>query len=83
VAHHVGPVIVRTFRITVIHVHGKGTCVMVAVGALGLAASVSISNWFVRLRGRAMSLRVESNCTCTAWRLGSPRIDLRADGRKA
>jgi len=38
---------------------------------------------YLRLRGRAMSLRVESNCTCTAWRLGSPRIDLRADGRKA
>ena len=29
---------------------------MVAVGALGLAATVSISNWFVRLRGRAMGI---------------------------
>jgi hypothetical protein len=37
---------------------------------------------FIRLRGRAMSLRVESNQTNTAWRLGSPRIDLRTDGRR-
>lgn len=37
---------------------------------------------FTRLRGRSMSLRVESNQTGTAWRLGDPRIDLRTDGRK-
>lgn len=37
---------------------------------------------YVRLRGRSMSLRVESNQTNTAWRLGDPRIDLRTDGRK-
>jgi hypothetical protein len=37
---------------------------------------------FVRLRGRSMSLRVESNLIGTAWRLGDPRLDLRTDGRK-
>jgi hypothetical protein len=37
---------------------------------------------FVRLRGRSMSLRVESNQTNTAWRLGDPRLDLRTDGRR-
>lgn len=37
---------------------------------------------YVRLRGRSMSLRIESNQTNTAWRLGDPRIDLRTDGRK-
>jgi hypothetical protein len=37
---------------------------------------------YVRLRGRSMSLRVESNQTNTAWRLGDPRLDLRTDGRK-
>lgn len=37
---------------------------------------------FVRLRGRSMSLRIESNQTGTAWRLGDPRLDLRTDGRK-
>lgn len=37
---------------------------------------------YVRLRGRSMSLRVESNQKDTAWRLGDPRLDLRTDGRK-
>jgi hypothetical protein len=37
---------------------------------------------FIRLRGRSMSIRVESNDTDTAWRLGDPRLDLRLDGRK-
>jgi hypothetical protein len=37
---------------------------------------------FTRLRGRSISLRIESNQTGTAWRLGDPRVDLRTDGRK-
>jgi hypothetical protein len=37
---------------------------------------------FIRMRGRSMSLRVESSQTGTAWRLGDPRIDMRTDGRK-
>lgn len=37
---------------------------------------------FVRLRGRSMSLRIESNQTGVAWRLGDPRLDLRTDGRR-
>jgi hypothetical protein len=37
---------------------------------------------FTRLRGRSMSLRIESNQTGTAWRLGDPRVDLRTDGRR-
>lgn len=37
---------------------------------------------FVRLRGRSVSLRIESNQVGTAWRLGDPRLDLRTDGRK-
>jgi hypothetical protein len=37
---------------------------------------------FVRLRGRSMALRIESNKVNTAWRLGSPRVDLRTDGRR-
>jgi hypothetical protein len=34
----------------------------------------------IRIRGRSMSIRVESEQTGTAWRLGTPRIDLRTDG---
>jgi len=37
---------------------------------------------FIRLRGRAMSIRVESNQVDTSWRLGDPRIDIRTDGRR-
>lgn len=35
-----------------------------------------------RLRGRQMSLKVSSDQTETTWRLGSPRVDLRVDGRR-
>lgn len=37
---------------------------------------------FVRIRGRSMALRIESNQVDTAWRLGDPRLDLRSDGRR-
>jgi hypothetical protein len=37
---------------------------------------------FLRLRGRAVALRIESNQVGTAWRLGSPRIEVRTDGRR-
>jgi hypothetical protein len=37
---------------------------------------------FVRLRGRSMALRVASNETGMTWRLGSPRMDVRQDGRR-
>ena len=37
---------------------------------------------FVRLRGRSMALRIESTETGMGWRLGSPRMDIRQDGRR-
>ena len=36
----------------------------------------------LRLRGRSFSFRIESNEAGTAWRLGSPRVDIRGDGRR-
>lgn len=36
----------------------------------------------VRLRGRQMALRVESDTTGVAWQIGAPRIDVRPDGRR-
>lgn len=36
----------------------------------------------VRLRGRAMVLRVDSASAGTRWRLGTPRIDVRTDGQR-
>ena len=36
----------------------------------------------VRLRGRSFALRVDSEGTGVAWRLGSPRVDIRPDGKR-
>jgi len=35
-----------------------------------------------RVRGRQISLRIDSNTLGTAWQLGAPRIDIRPDGRR-
>jgi len=35
-----------------------------------------------RLRGRQMSLRISADQEDSTWRLGSPRVDLRPDGRR-
>jgi hypothetical protein len=37
---------------------------------------------YTRLRARQMSFRIESNTLGVAWQLGSPRIDIRNDGRR-
>ena len=36
----------------------------------------------LRLRGRSMSLRVESDAVGVDWKLGSPRMDIRPDGKR-
>lgn len=37
---------------------------------------------YIRIRGRQMSMRITSNQIGTQWQLGSPRIDIRNDGRR-
>ena len=37
---------------------------------------------YVRVRGRQMILQIDSNTIGTQWQLGSPRIDIRTDGRR-
>jgi len=37
---------------------------------------------FMRLRGRSMRLRIESDELGVAWRFGTPTIDVRTDGRR-
>ena len=37
---------------------------------------------YTRLRGRQMSFRIESNTLGVAWQVGTPRIDIRNDGRR-
>lgn len=38
---------------------------------------------YVRVRGRQMAFKVESNMLGTQWQLGVPRISIRPDGRRA
>lgn len=37
---------------------------------------------YTRLRARQMAFRIESNTLGVAWQLGSPRIDIKQDGRR-
>ena len=49
-------------------------------------ATAPIEQWTeqvnLRLRGRAFSFKIESTDTGVGWRLGSPRVDIRPDGRR-
>jgi hypothetical protein len=36
----------------------------------------------IRLRGRSVVLKVESSDTNTAWRVGTPKLEIRTDGKK-
>ena len=38
---------------------------------------------YTRLRGRQMAFRIGSDSLGVAWQLGSPRIDIRPDGRRS
>ena len=37
---------------------------------------------YVRVRGRSFGLRVESSNVQMNWRLGSPRVDIKNDGKR-
>ena len=37
---------------------------------------------YIRVRGRQLVFKIESNKIGTAWQLGAPRIDIRPDGRR-
>jgi hypothetical protein len=37
---------------------------------------------YTRFRGRQMIFKIASNQVNTTWQLGSPRIDIRQDGRR-
>mgnify|MGYP003109654794 CR=1 FL=1 len=36
----------------------------------------------IRVRGRQLSMRIESNAAGTTWQLGAPQLDMRPDGRR-
>ena len=56
-------------------------------GAIVRSATVPVEQFTgqlnIRVRGRQMSLKVESSDLGVQWQLGSPRIDVRLDGRKS
>lgn len=48
-------------------------------------ATTPVEAWttqaFLRIRGRSFALKVECSTAGTFWRLGTPRVDVRVDGR--
>jgi hypothetical protein len=51
-------------------------------GSLDLKVDRFTNQVFTRLRARSVILRVESDAENVAWRLGTPRFDMRQDGRR-
>ena len=54
--------------------------------AVTRTATVPVEQWTnvvnVRLRGRSFSFKVSSSEEGVGWRLGTPRVDIRSDGRR-
>ena len=63
-----------------------GTYVQSTSSAITKSASVPVEQFTdqvrLRLRGRSFAMRVESTASGVGWRLGSPRLDVRPDGRR-
>jgi len=49
-------------------------------------SEIAVDQWtnqnFIRIRGRAFAIRVESNVLGCEWRLGTPRVEVRKDGKR-
>jgi len=63
-----------------------GTYLQETDTAITKTASVPVEQFtqdaHIRLRGRSFAFRIESDTEGVTWRLGSPRIDVRTDGRR-
>ena len=53
-----------------------------AIGSISSDVETFTEQLHIRSRGRSFALRVESTALGTKWKLGSPRVDLRPDGRQ-
>tara|TARA_R100000329_G_scaffold80454_1_gene68801 strand:- start:951 stop:3089 length:2139 start_codon:yes stop_codon:yes gene_type:complete len=53
-----------------------------AIGSISGEVETFTEQLHLRSRGRSFAVRVESTALGTKWKLGSPRVDLRADGRQ-
>jgi hypothetical protein len=51
-------------------------------GDTAFERNVTPGQVYVRVRGRQMILRMESDSLGTMWQLGAPRLDVRLDGRR-
>jgi len=62
----------------------SGNAAVVNTGAITSAVNVDqfTGQVYIRVRGRQMQMQITSNTIGTQWQLGSPRIDLRPDGRR-
>jgi len=70
---------------------GSGYTDPASVGGTNLAQVVQSSSYpveqftnqiYTRVRGRQLSIKIESDQLGTTWQLGAPRIDIRPDGRR-
>jgi hypothetical protein len=52
------------------------------IGSISSDVETFTEQLHIRSRGRSFALRVESTALGTKWKLGSPRVDLRSDGRQ-
>ena len=52
------------------------------IGSISSDVETFTEQLHIRSRGRSFALRVESTALGTKWKLGSPRVDLRPDGRQ-
>jgi len=74
-----------TFTLKAKDFHGNaffGTDSQAATRSASVPVEQYTGELFVRIRGRSMALRVESDQLDTAWRLGAPRLEFRPDGRR-
>jgi hypothetical protein len=80
-----------TFELNALQNSGSGYNSPASVGGVNSAsvvktASVPVEKFtgqvFVRVRGREMAIKISSTGLGTQWQLGTPRIDIRSDGRR-
>jgi hypothetical protein len=61
---------------------GAGDAKTVTATSVGGADEQYTGDLHIRVRGRAIKYRIESATTGVTWRSGTPRIEVRADGRR-
>jgi hypothetical protein len=55
----------------------------VVTGSVPVTIDQYTGQVYIRIRGRQMSIKIVCDTLGTQWQLGSPRIDIRPDGRRA